>query len=108
VIIEYLQLWDLLEEIALQPEVEDTHIWRLSSTGQYSAKSAYDGLFLGATHFSLWEGIWKSWAPLKCRFFIWLVAHKHCWTADRLTHVGFLTRGVVHYATKMMSLSIIS
>ncbi|GJN11495.1 hypothetical protein PR202_ga29693 [Eleusine coracana subsp. coracana] len=49
VLVEYLQLWDLLEDIALQPEVEDSHIWKLSSSGQYSAKSACDGLFLGAT-----------------------------------------------------------
>ncbi|GJN03220.1 hypothetical protein PR202_ga20639 [Eleusine coracana subsp. coracana] len=28
--------------------------------------------------------IWKSWAPGKCRFFLWLAAHNRCWTADRL------------------------
>jgi hypothetical protein len=36
----------------------------------------------------LWEKIWKSWAPPKCRFFMWLVAHNKCWTADRLARRG--------------------
>jgi hypothetical protein len=79
---------NLLQEFFLQPEVEDTHFWRLSPTGQYSAKSAYEGLFLGATNFSPWDRIWKTWAPLKCRFFMWLVAHKRCWTADWLARHG--------------------
>jgi hypothetical protein len=39
VMVEYLQLWDFLQEVTLQPDVEDTHLWRLSPTGQYSAKS---------------------------------------------------------------------
>jgi hypothetical protein len=88
VMVEYLQLWDLLMNFQLQPEVEDRHVWRLSSNGQYSAKSAYDGFFLGSTIFGPWERIWKSWAPPKCRFFMWLVAHNKCWMADRLAHRG--------------------
>jgi hypothetical protein len=88
VMVEYLQLWDLLQEVVLQPEVEDTYFWRLSPTGQYSAKLAYEGLFLGATNFSPWDRIWKTWAPPKCRFFMWLVAHKRCRTADRLARRG--------------------
>lgn len=57
VLVEFLQLWDLLMDFQLQPEVEDRHIWRLSSNGQYSAKSAYDGFFLGSTLFGPWERI---------------------------------------------------
>ena len=34
------------------------------------------------------EKIWKSWAPPKCRLFLWLVAHNRCWTADRLARQG--------------------
>ena len=26
----------------------------------------------------------KTWAPGKCKFFMWLVAHNRCWTADCL------------------------
>ncbi|GJN32009.1 hypothetical protein PR202_gb20476 [Eleusine coracana subsp. coracana] len=88
VILEYLQLWDLIQDIVLQPEIEDTHIWRLSPSGKYSAKSAYMSLFGGATLFGPWERIWHSWAPLKCHFFLWLVAHKWCWMADRLARHG--------------------
>jgi len=88
VIIEYLQLWDLLENFELQPAVEDTHIWQFSTSGSYSTKSAYEALFTRAIHFSPWERIWQSWAPGKCKFFMWTVAHKKCWTADRLARKG--------------------
>jgi len=44
--------------------------------------------FLGATLFAPWKRIWKTWAPPKCRFFMWLVAHNKCWTADRLARRG--------------------
>lgn len=29
-----------------------------------------------------------TWAPRKCKFFLWLVAHDRCWTADTLAHRG--------------------
>jgi hypothetical protein len=45
-------------------------------------------MFVGAILFKLWERIWKSWAPGKCKFFVWLVAHNKCWTADRLGKRG--------------------
>ncbi|CAN6247387.1 unnamed protein product, partial [Urochloa humidicola] len=88
VLIEYLHLWDIVADIQLQPEVEDKHIWKLTPNGHYTAKSAYEGFFLGATTFEPCERIWKSWAPPKCRFFMWLAAHKKCWTADRLMRRG--------------------
>jgi hypothetical protein len=88
VLTEYLALWDLLLEVVLQPEVEDTHIWRFAPTGQYSAKSAHEALFIGAIQFNPWERIWKSWVPGKCKFFMWLAAHNKCWTADRLAKKG--------------------
>jgi len=88
VLLDVFQLWDILSGIVLQPEREDTHIWRLSSNGQYSAKAAYEGFFLGASFFAPWERIWKTWAPPKCQFFMWLVAHNKCWTSDRLARHG--------------------
>ena len=87
-LVEFLQLWDVLSEFSLQPAAEDKHVWRFSSNGMYSAKSAYESLFLGAQTFGPAEIIWKTWAPAKCHFFMWLVAHNRCWTADRLAKRG--------------------
>jgi hypothetical protein len=81
---EFLKLWDMVSGINFQQEVQDSHTWRLTSSGQYTTKSAYDALCQGSIRFDPWRRIWKSWAPGKCRFFIWLAAHDRCWTADRL------------------------
>ena len=88
---EFLNLWDLLYDFQLKPEVEDAYIWRLSSSGQYSAKSAYESFFIEATLFGPYERIWKSWAPPKCRFFMWLVTHRHMIGVGRL--IGLQGRG---------------
>jgi hypothetical protein len=47
VMVDYLHLWDILADFLLQPNVEDRHIWRFSSDGQYSAKTAYKRFFVG-------------------------------------------------------------
>ena len=54
-VMEYLVLWDLIEGVVLQQDSPDPHIWRLSSSGQYTAKSAYDALFQGAISFAPYE-----------------------------------------------------
>jgi hypothetical protein len=88
IIAEFLHLWDVLLTVQLQPDISDNHFWRLAAQGKHSAKAAYEYFFLGAAGFAPYQKIWKTWAPAKCRFFLWLVAHKKCWTADRLAHHG--------------------
>jgi hypothetical protein len=88
VIIEFLHLWDILSNFELQPEVSDIHFWRFTANGQYSAKVAHEGLFLGSIRFEPFERIWKTWAPPKCHFFLWLVAQRKCWTTDHLARSG--------------------
>jgi hypothetical protein len=34
VLLEYLNLWDIISDITLQQDATDTHIWRLSTSGQ--------------------------------------------------------------------------
>jgi hypothetical protein len=47
----------------------DAFVWPLSSSGRYSASSAYRMLCQGAKRISGAMNIWNSWAPLKCRIF---------------------------------------
>jgi hypothetical protein len=70
VLIDYLQLWEMLSAIELQPGVEDRHIFSIAPDGMFSAKSAYNGLFMGSVSFGHFTRVWKTWAPPKCRFFI--------------------------------------
>jgi hypothetical protein len=84
VLAEYLELWEVLSNFSLQTEVEDVHAWQFSASGQYTTKSAYDALSIGATGFGPWKQIWKSWAPGKCKFFLWTAALNRIWTADHL------------------------
>jgi hypothetical protein len=53
VLSDFLKVWDLTTDWVLTPDQEDKHSWRLSSSGLYSAKSAYTDFFLGATTFNL-------------------------------------------------------
>ena len=69
VLAELLNIWDLVEEILHQPEVEDLHKWRFEASGQFSTESAYEALFNGAIHFEPSKLIWSTWAPSKCNFF---------------------------------------
>jgi hypothetical protein len=88
VISDLLTLSEVIAEFSLSDGVPNKHIWRFSSSGQYSSKSAYDMLFLGSTSFGAFERVWKSWAPSKCSFFLWLAMHNRGWTADRLAKRG--------------------
>jgi hypothetical protein len=68
---EYFQLWDILHETTLSQD-DDVHIWRLEGSGQFTSKSAYRAFFNGSITFAPWRRLWKSWAPAKCKIFLWL------------------------------------
>lgn len=73
VISEYFVVWDIITSVQLRTEVEGT-LFRLAVNGKYSAKAAYEGFFLGSTIFEPYHRIWRTWAPPKTKFFMWLVA----------------------------------
>lgn len=50
----------------------------------YWAKSVYKAHFAASVMCSTACTIWKAWAPLKCKLFLWLVVRGRVWTADCL------------------------
>jgi hypothetical protein len=63
VIVEFLVIWDLTQNIQLQPGIPDAFLWLLGASGEYSAKTAYQRFLAGSVDFEPSERIWKSWAP---------------------------------------------
>jgi hypothetical protein len=88
VLFEFMELHHVLDRIELRPGESDVHWWRLAASGQFSTKSAYTATFQGSISFEPAERVWRTWAPNKCRFFIWLVQHNRCWTSDKLAKQG--------------------
>lgn len=79
IIDEFIQLWEKLEPVALMQLQEDRITWTHSASGEYSAKSSYDLHFQNMSRCSVAELIWKTKAPPKCRFFIWLLLQVRQW-----------------------------
>jgi hypothetical protein len=84
VLLEFLHIWDMVDGFILQQEIPDWYRWKLTQDGSSSSKSAYVAFFVGSIKFGQWRRIWKTWAPSRCKFFIWLVVHNRVWTVDRL------------------------
>jgi hypothetical protein len=85
---EYFMVWDLIQGFQLHPGVSDQHRLTPSASGEYSSKSAHHRFFEGMVTFEPAARICKSWAPPRCKFFIWLASLNRCWTADRLARRG--------------------
>jgi hypothetical protein len=81
-VIEYFELWNILQHFSLNDQ-QDKLLWRWTPDGVYSAESAYTMLHSGVVMFKGHNLIWKAWAPLRVKIFLWLaMKHRH-WTADR-------------------------
>lgn len=96
---QYLELWPLIQGIQLNPGTEDVICWRWTSLHQYTAKSAYRMFFAGSVPFSEAKLIWKSWAPPKVKFFLYLAMHGRTWTAERRFNMDYRITMNARYAT---------
>lgn len=76
---QYVQLWGRLRDIQLSPD-QDRMVWRWSTDGQYTSPRA---IISGS-----WELNWKTWAPPRVKFFIWLACLDRCWTSERPARRG--------------------
>ena len=91
---QYLRVWDLIQDTSLTRGTRDRPIWKLTHDLQFSVKSAYQMFFLGNTRFACYKPIWKSKAPPRCKFFMWLAVHRRCLTADNLERRNWPSNGV--------------
>lgn len=91
---EVLLLGNRLQQIRLAQDEVDSVCWCWEPSSHYSAKSAYGAFFAGSIRFPCAEAIWKAWAPLKCKVFMWLAVRRWCWTADCLRRCGLQNQGV--------------
>jgi len=80
---EYLDLWDMLVGVTLNDN-EDTHKWKPEASCLFLTRLSYRSFFTISITFEPWKKLWKSWAPGKCKTFVWLAIRNPCWTADHL------------------------
>ncbi|XP_071677009.1 uncharacterized protein [Lolium perenne] len=79
---DFVALRQVMRSCNIDPDSDDTFRWK-SSSGGYSASSAYALQFVGTQQSPL-RHIWPVWAPPKCKFFIWLLMQLRIFTVDRL------------------------
>lgn len=82
-LVQIVRLWEIMITIQLDPTQPDTSIWKWNSLGAYTSASTYAMLWEGSIRFAPAKAIWKCWAPLSCRLFMWLATQYRLWTADR-------------------------
>lgn len=68
---------------------EDQITWLLTADGQYLARSVYALQTKGSNICRTAEMTWKTKAPPKCRFFMWLLLQNRVWTAAPLQLRGW-------------------
>lgn len=90
---QYLRLWDELLQVQLSDDSTDTLVWYHSGDGRYSTSSAYSLFFAANKRFPCAKPIWKSKAPARYKFFMWLAVHQRCLTADNLQRRGWPNSG---------------
>jgi hypothetical protein len=90
---QYLHLWDELLQVQLSDDAADALVWCHSSDGNFSTSSAYNLFFVANKCFPCAGPIWRSKAPARCKFFMWLAVHRRCLTADNLQGRGWTNSG---------------
>ena len=69
-------LWLRVSEVQCRPGEADVFEWPWSLSGGYTAKSTYDMLCQGRTCVATASCTWETYAPLKCKIFVWLADRK--------------------------------
>lgn len=87
-LLQYMHLCQAINTVDRDPSRPDSFTWPRSPTGSYTAKSIYDYLCSELDRSPTAKCNWKSWAPLKCKLFVWLALQYRLWTSDRRARHG--------------------
>ena len=87
-LLQLIQLWDTMINAVLDSRESDSPVWRWNSSGAYTSRSTDGMLWHGSVRFALAAAIWRCWAPLSCKLFMWLAMQYRLWTADRRLRHG--------------------
>lgn len=82
-IYEFVKLWGLVQQVQLN-EQQDTIVWRWTSSGQYTTRSAYMMQCQGSYSTFDTGGVWRAATEGKHKIFAWLALQNKVLTADRL------------------------
>jgi len=69
VLCDYIRVWELVQDIVLQPLEPDRFVWKWTPNGSYSASSTYRAFFNGSCELLGAVELWKTLAPPKVKFF---------------------------------------
>lgn len=86
---QFSSLWNVVQHTHLIPDQPDSLTWRWTANGTSSAASASAAMLSAQIKPLFAKLAWSSDAPLKCQFFVWLVAQGKCLTADNLAKRGW-------------------
>ena len=81
---QYLKIWDIARSTSLSVEATYRPVWKWTGDHKFSVNSAYGLFFVANVLFACHGPIWRSKAPARCNFFMWLVIHRRCLTANNL------------------------
>jgi hypothetical protein len=81
-VVQYLGLWEAVTACQLQIG-SDSFRWKWTSSGSFTARSAYLAFFKGTTTLPRATHMWDSFVPMAYRMHAWLALRRRCWTADR-------------------------
>ena len=84
----FVMMRSLMQEVQLLTQ-PDAITWKWTTSGTYTAASAYRCQFLGAHAPFDTKKIWSAYAEPKCKFFAWLVVHRKIRTAENLALRGW-------------------
>jgi hypothetical protein len=86
-ITQFMVTWETISLVNLQGG-EDTISWKLTASGKYSSKTAYNAFFSNLPKAVEAKDLWKAGAPLLHKLHMWFTLKDRLWTTDRLERRG--------------------